>query len=77
MLLPGTNEQQAFAVVNELCGKVAASGFHYHGLPVSITMSAGVSEFRQTDTSEAVLERADRALYAAKENGRNQCVIAP
>lgn len=37
-----------------------------------ITVSIGVSEFRSNDTLEDLLERADNALYQAKENGRNQ-----
>ncbi len=41
-------------------------------LPVS-TASIGLTEWQPDDASaEAVLERADRALYRAKENGRNQ-----
>lgn len=76
MLIPGNNEQQAFMVVNEMREKIEASGFHYHGLPVTITMSAGISEFQSEDTAMDVLNRADRALYTAKYNGRNQCVLA-
>lgn len=36
------------------------------------TASFGTSEFRQRDTEETMLERADKALYQAKGNGRNQ-----
>lgn len=42
-----------------------------------ITFSAGIAELDlETDDIESILDRADKALYSAKENGRNQAVIA-
>jgi diguanylate cyclase (GGDEF)-like protein len=40
----------------------------------SITSSFGVTELQDGDTSETMLRRADRALYQAKEYGRNRVV---
>jgi len=37
----------------------------------SITCSIGISEFQKNDTTEELFNRADNALYYAKENGRN------
>ncbi len=76
MLLPGTKEEETLRLVNELRLKVEECGFHYHGEKVTITVSCGVSSFRVEDTLAQVFERADKALYRAKENGRNQCVVA-
>lgn len=42
-----------------------------------VTMSGGVAESVPGETIEALIERADSALYAAKHNGRNQIVAAP
>ena len=39
---------------------------------LSITCSFGVSEFREDDTKESILKRADDSLYHAKEMGRNR-----
>jgi PleD family two-component response regulator len=39
-----------------------------------VTISCGLTEFRAGDTPTAVYERADRALYQAKQQGRNRCV---
>ncbi len=40
---------------------------------LKIGMSIGVAERREDDTAESLFERADRAMYVAKMNGKNQC----
>jgi len=42
-----------------------------------ITLSGGVAEYIQGESIEAIIERADTALYTAKHNGRNQIAAAP
>lgn len=42
----------------------------------SITASFGVAQLSADETPEALIQRADAALYQAKENGRNQVIIA-
>lgn len=39
---------------------------------INVTISMGVAEFDRIETGEALFERADKALYEAKKNGRNQ-----
>jgi len=76
MLLPGTKQEETLRLVNKLRQKVENCGFHYHGESVKITISCGVSCFNENDSLSSVFERADKSLYKAKENGRNQCVVA-
>jgi len=76
MLLPGTKQEETLRLVNDLREQVEHCGFHYRGEAVTITVSCGISSFNEGDVVEKVFERADQALYKAKENGRNQCVIA-
>lgn len=40
----------------------------------TISASFGVTQARLNDTLEQLVERADRALYKAKRNGRDQVV---
>ena len=77
MLLPGTKEEETLRLVNDLRQKVADCNFSYQGEEVKISISCGVSCFRKDDTGWAqVFERADKALYQAKESGRNRCVVS-
>jgi diguanylate cyclase len=73
MLLPNTDRQSALVLANQLRQTIEKTGFNANGTSVSITISCGVTEFTLDDTEESVFERADQALYQAKELGRNQC----
>lgn len=42
-----------------------------------ITFSAGLAAFERDDSIEHAIERADKALYQAKAQGRNRTVMAP
>jgi diguanylate cyclase len=42
-----------------------------------ITLSGGVAQYMKGEGVESVIERADAALYTAKNNGRNQIIAAP
>jgi diguanylate cyclase len=74
LLLPMTSLDAAKAVAEKLRATVETAAFRHHGEPVAVTISCGLTEFRAGDTSTAVYERADRALYEAKAQGRNRCV---
>ena len=75
MLLPNTDSQSALILANQLRQTIEKTGFNSDGVSVEITLSCGVTEFIGDDTDESAFERADRALYQAKEQGRNQCCV--
>ncbi|MDP1774592.1 MAG: diguanylate cyclase [Methylobacter sp.] len=75
MLLPNTDSQSALIVANQLRQTIEKTGFNASGASVAITISCGITEFTLNDTDESAFERADQALYQAKEQGRNRCCI--
>lgn len=76
VLMPETQEDQAIIVLDKIRTAISAIQFKVKEKPVKVSVSFGLSQFVEKDTVESAFERADRALYQAKENGRNCCVIA-
>ena len=70
IILPHTSIDEAKILAEKLCVQIEK---HKRVLP--ITMSFGVVTFKETDNQNSILKRADKALYMAKENGRNRVVI--
>jgi diguanylate cyclase (GGDEF)-like protein len=77
ILMRDADRERALAVAERLRSAIETSGIVYaDGKP--ITISIGVTYARPGDvSSEAVIERADRALYRAKDSGRNRVIEAP
>ena len=76
MILPGTQLTDATQLTEKMRLAIAEIGFHFRGSPVSITVSSGVTALLPEDSAEAAFDRADQALYRAKQTGRNRCVAA-
>jgi diguanylate cyclase len=74
LLLPGTTVAEAVRLANQMREAIGQIGFHFRGTPVSVTISCGVTAMREADTPEEVFDRADKAMYKAKDAGRNRVV---
>ena len=76
-VLPDCSPVQARVVLDEIRRYFSQLEFSSQGRHFHVTLSAGISAVRVTDRPGETLERADRALYAAKHGGRDQVRIAP
>ena len=74
MILAGTPPINGLKVCDKLRESIAALGFHFKGVAVTVTVSCGITELRPGDLLDEAFDRADKALYAAKDQGRNKCI---
>ena len=73
VLLPETSITQALALAERLRAAIAACVVRYRDATVSVTVSIGCAERRESDsTPDDLFDRADRQAYAAKDAGRNR-----
>jgi len=75
MLLPNTDAQAALQSANKLREVIEKTAFNSNGKKISITISCGITQLTKGDSAGIAFTRADQALYQAKHNGRNQCII--
>ena len=71
ILLPETAIIDATRAMNKIRVGISKMAIRKNDEVVPVSMSFGISEFESDDTPKAVFERADKALYRAKEKGRN------
>ncbi|WP_433885177.1 sensor domain-containing diguanylate cyclase [Pseudomonas vranovensis] len=72
VLLKDTDSQYAAAVAEKIRSKTEALAFTYAEQPIHLTASIGLSNLQADDTLHSLIARADRALYRAKQSGRNR-----
>lgn len=76
LLLPVTNQQQARQFVERVRTKALNTPITVNNEHLAIKFSTGISAYTSGEMLEQLVQRADLALHQAKQNGRNQTVIA-
>jgi diguanylate cyclase len=72
LLLPGVDETSARMIIDNLCKTMEENLRCHHEV---ITISIGAAILQAGEHKQGWLARADSALYAAKNNGRNRAVL--
>lgn len=75
VLLPDTDISLAVKVMDRLRQTVSSKAIKDHINKTILTVSIGITELKKSDHLQEAKERADEALYKAKESGRD-CVIS-
>jgi diguanylate cyclase (GGDEF)-like protein len=73
VIFPDTESETAQLACKRLKKYIIASEID---LPTSFTFSGGIALLNINDTSTSILDRADMALYKAKQKGRNKVITA-
>ncbi len=72
VLLQGAGQELSQRLGERLLDAIRREEFHYQDIRVPVAASVGVAELMPGETVPSWLERADRALYRAKDCGRDQ-----
>jgi diguanylate cyclase len=76
VILADTGAEEAVKVMTRLQRELTKRFFLHNQERLLITFSAGVAQFRPGETEEALFQRADKAMYQAKVQGKNRVVSA-
>ena len=74
IILPNTHLDEGQILAERIRKAVEQADFTYHNENIHISISMGVSLY-DGENVEDFIEKTDKALYSAKENGRNQVVV--
>ncbi len=77
VLMPGAPASVALKKAKRLCKEQRKLAYAIDAdTQVSFTVTVGVAEYKEGDTTELILARADAALYAGKHQGRDRALSA-
>lgn len=78
LALPDTDRNSALIVADRIRQGVEKHKFEAYDETISMTISVGIATFPENgDNIQGLIEKADQALYKAKEEGRNRTVFWP
>ena len=76
IILPATGKDTGATIAERLRASVEKQKYRHKDKSIPVTISLGVASYPEDgDSPEGLISAADKALYAAKESGRNQVHI--
>jgi diguanylate cyclase (GGDEF)-like protein len=76
VMFPDTNRQDALTKARELADHIREAPVRFGRDKILITISAGVTEYREGEDLDTLMSRVDNALYTAKASGRDHISLA-
>lgn len=78
VILPETGSEEAAVVADRIRSAIESEVFHpAPNLEITITVSIGVTEYKTDERISAFVQRADKAMYLSKDQGRNRVSHIP
>ena len=79
LILPETDEKGALGLAEEICQSIRQHSIYNNEKVIKLTVSCGVTTYQQEKdvTPEIIFECVDKALYKAKQAGRDQVQVMP
>jgi diguanylate cyclase (GGDEF)-like protein len=78
VILPETSLNKAVTVASRIQNRLSEETFvSMTGTQSTITLSIGVTEYHPGEEVSAFIQRADKAMYRSKENGKNTITVLP
>ncbi|MBQ8411372.1 MAG: diguanylate cyclase, partial [Ruminiclostridium sp.] len=75
IVLPSKGTEESLRIVTEILEEIRKTNYEYEGKTFKVTMTFGISQFRNGDNRESAVNRADKLLYKGKQSGRNRIVV--
>lgn len=75
LLLPQTDANGGKHLAENLREKIASTTFKFSGNDILLTMTFGISEFREELGFGKCMKQADNALYKGKKDGKNKVIV--
>ena len=78
IILPHTSSKKAYSVAERLRKKISVLKINYQNQIITLTMSLGIASCQEGEKTsvDELIRRADKALYMAKSEGKNQSQVA-
>ncbi len=76
VVLPDMGQYGATRKAEELMQRVRKEVFVHGNFDIRFTLSMGIAQLKEGETSEQWIKRGDEALYYSKKTGRNRCTIS-
>jgi diguanylate cyclase (GGDEF)-like protein len=75
VVLSNSNEHQALGIAERFRKDMEEMKFPCGGESIGVTVSVGAARYSPGESQESWIERVDRAMYQAKQSGRNRVVL--